>query len=316
MDNNILSSQDDVGSPSYLSTLIENATTEAILYLAEILQCSHCNHGSHETVTIAGWMADDDARNAIAAYMVGIRACAIDAALNIKVELEETQVDRNELLRNVLQIVRTETETGTDLGVPNWIVTERNPWIAEAIWHLFLAIASIRGDIHPPGLVILLDYAHIKAKDHGLDVTAVFTSDGTVGLTIVETKAYKNRPNDAIGEAVNFFRQIREGTHDLRIRQAVQIMRTALPLSANTLVTGSFWKRNRVYICNPHYDSGTQIDWSNQRPSLGLLCSASEKTLIMPNALDDFDTFFDDIANRMRRFAEELQQCSMNMPAA
>jgi len=288
----------------------------AIEYLATALQCVTTACGTHSTSIIAGWEDDDCAREAIAKYLVGLRACAIDAALHIKAELEDTQADRDEILQNVMQIVSRELDPADANTRDNWISTERNPWIAEAIWHLAMAVAASRADLHPPGRILLLDYAHIKAKDHGLDIAAIFEDGDSVGFTIIETKAYKDDPNGAIGNAVTFFREVRENQHDIRIRHAVQLMRNALSATENSRISGSFWKRNRVYICNPHYRSDVSINWGNRRPSLQELSSTNERVFVMPSALAHFEEFFDDIAERMQCFAEELQQCTTNTPVA
>lgn len=297
---------------SSLSTRLERDIGDALTYLRDTLQCCYSTCGSHNTVIVAGLADDERVREAIARYLVGIRAAAVDAALNIKANLEDTQEDREEVFRSVIQIVKQEIDPMGD-PLPDWVTRERNPWLAEGIWHLLMAVAAHRSDIHPPGLILLLSYAHIKAIDHGMDVSAVFHNSGSIGFSIVETKAYRDDLNSAISSATEFFREVKLGTHDSRIRQAVQIMRTALPASEQGLVSDSFWKRNRVYIYNPHYGRGvSSVDWTNRRPSLAELASERERILIMPNELVDFDQYFNDIADRMRGYAQELQQCTMH----
>lgn len=301
-------------SHSNLSTALETAIRESLDYLRGSLQCSLLNCESHDTVAVVG-LENECAREAIARYLVGTRASAIDAALNIRADLEDTQEDRDEIYDSVIQIVRQEIDASQE-SRPDWVTNERNPWIAEGVWHLMMALAATCRDFHPPGLILLVNYAHIKAKDHGMDVSAIYADEDSLGLTIIETKAYKNAPNNAISDATTFFREVKNGTHDARVRQAVQIMRTALPENAQGQVSGTFWKRNRVYVCNPHYSqSDTDIDWTVRRPSLKALASTCEQIFVMPNALASFDQFFNDIADRMRRFAGELRRCTMTTPA-
>ena len=301
---------------SCLSRKLETDINDALAVLKDTLRCSSSNCESHVTVIVAGLTDDERVLEAIARYLVGIRASAIDAALNIKAELEDTQEDRSEILKSVIQIVKQEVALPRDPS-PGWVIRERNPWIAEGIWHLLMALAASRPDIHPPGLILLLNYPHIKAKDHGLDVSAIFDGTNGMGFSIIETKAYKDDPNGAISDATDFFREVRKGTHDSRIRQVIQTMRKALPETEQHRISGSFWKRNRVYIYNQHCSQSDGAPrWTSRRPSLEALLSANERVFIMPNDLADFDQFFDDIANRMRRYAEELQQCTTTTPVA
>ena len=54
----------------------------------------------------------------------------------------------------------------------------RIPGLAEGIWHLCMALAARVPEFHPPGQIIALDSAHVIAKDHGLDVAALYRTDG------------------------------------------------------------------------------------------------------------------------------------------
>ena len=273
----------------------------AIQFLASGLNFEKPTAPTHQAILITGWESSESICH-IGRYLVGLRACAIDAALNIRAVLEDTEEDRVEIVQSVYSVVG---ESNTKITEP-FKQDERNPWIAEGIWHLCMAIAARRNEFHPMGRVILLDYAHIKAKDHGLDVAAIYQTGENTGISLIESKAYRNDPNRAISAAVGFFKEIDEGKHSTRIRQAVQIMRTALTEEANTAISASFWKYNRSYICNPHYHAIQNVDWTNPRPSFRELTPPSSSIAIMPNCVTDFDQFFDNIADEMREFARGL----------
>lgn len=177
-----------------------------------------------------------------------------------------------------------------------------------------LAIAARRGEFHPNGNIIALDYAHVITKDHGLDVAAMYEKDNLFGLSLVESKAYRDRPNDAVNDAVAFFREVDNGKHSSRIRQSVQVMRNALSLDQQSKISASFWKRERTYLPNPHYhcDNNNLMNWANPRPSFRNLkpkCMVfdSSNIIIMPHIIFGFDDFFDRISDEMRMFARGLQ---------
>lgn len=289
-----------------LPSQIEDAMRNAITDLACALRFEALNATTHQALIVTGWSDNDSTRQAIAHYLVGIRACAMDAALNIRANLADTAEDRVEVLQNVIEVVGETNDESTDQQ-RRFKQDERNPWVAEGIWHLCMAVAAQRAEIHPMGNIILLDYAHIKAKDHGLDVAAIYQTSETTGISLVESKAYKDDPNGAINAAVGFFRDVDEGKHSTRIRQAVQIMRTALTAEQNATISASFWKRNRTYICNPHYHATHNMDWTNTRISFRNLKLEPLYIAIMPHSILDFDRFFDDVSDKMRNFANNLQ---------
>jgi hypothetical protein len=285
-----------------LSRNIEEEMRKAIDYFAISLNCKIINSLTHSTLIISGWNDNMESRKAIAHYLVGLRASAIDAALNIKSQLEDTPEDLIELYGNVMAIIGKKND---DLSIDQK-QDERNPWICEGICHLGMTIALQRQEIHPMGEIVAIDYPHIASKDHGLDVLVLYKKDATFGLSIIETKAYKLNPAKAINNATKFFKEIEEGKHDLRLRQSVHIMRTSLAKEVQQSISGSFWKRERTYIANPHYDSTITMEYSNNHPIFLRLFNDKEKVVLMPNAIVDFDLFFDQIADEMRNFVESL----------
>jgi hypothetical protein len=277
---------------------------EAISHLEGALRFTLQECPSHRAALIDGWNDCQETRCSIAHYLVGLRACAMDAALRINAILEDNEEDQVEILENVIAVVGNDNNISDDQKQH-----ERNPWIAEGIWHMCMAIAARRNELHPCGHIIALDYAHVITKDHGLDVAAIYEHDDIVGLSLVETKTYRDRPDKALYDAVVLFREVDEGKHSARIRQTVQTMRSALLPEQQSKISTSFWKRNRTYIPNPHYLSlqDKPIDWTRRRPSLRNLLPDRLNILIMPHLITEFDSFFDRISDEMREFARGLQ---------
>jgi len=279
---------------------ITHSMQESIDYLSGRICYTITPVTTHQIITVTCWNDDASTRTAIAKYLVGLIACAIDAALNIRANLENTASDLDEIIRSVEKIVNSPDE--------NHRRTERNPWIAEGLWHLCMAVAKEKAEIHPVGQIIAAKLVNISAKDHGLDVAVIYTIDSaSFGLSFVECKAYKNDPNGAITKSVDFFKEIDQGDHDWRIRQSVQMLRSFLPATTQSAISNSFWKANRTYIPNPHYDESCSIDWSNSRPSFSDLGPDSSNIIIMPHAIKEFDQFFEHISDDMKAFATSLR---------
>lgn len=270
---------------------LETEVNRAITFLSPRLRCCATACDTHRTVEVVGWNDDVATREAIAKYLVGLRACAVDAALRIRAELVDSQEDALEIVENVEVVDKT---------------TARNPWIAEGMWHLCMHIAKRRAELHPLGQIIALNPAHPIAKDHGLDIVAIFESSGSIGLSIVECKAYCDNPNQAISDAVKFYTEIDDGNHSVRIRQAIQTMRAALEKKKQSLVTASFWKQNRAYLPNPHYDASVVLEWDRKRPSFKPLAPGKDGIVVMPHCITGFNAFFDSVAKHMRSFAKSL----------
>ena len=281
---------------------IETWMHEAIDYFVQNLSVSVDDSDTHVVVDVSGWGANQDSIEAIAKYLIGVRACAIDAAMSIRANLLGSEEERSEIHRNVFQVVG---ERGGDLSAES-ITTERNPWIAEAIWHLCMVVASQEASIHPLGTILAVDILHVNSKDHGLDVSALYLVDGQCGFGFLETKAYASDPNGAIHSAVGFFRAVDGGEQGLRIRQRVQAMRNALPMDIQGLITESFWYNEREYISNPHYDRSVPMNWTNERPSFRDLVPQRTRLVIMPHPIEDFNSFFEAVSNEMRRLVNTL----------
>lgn len=279
-----------------LPLTIETSVNAAVNLLIGKLQCSTTTAKTHQVVFVEGWAGDADTIKAIGIYLVGLLASTISTTLAVRASIENTDMDKLELLKNVTAITGTSASPLSESKRQD----ERNPWIAEGLWHLCLFISSRRTEVHPMGQVIALDQPHIGAKDHGFDVIALYeTKAGEFGMSIVECKAYEKDVNGAIGSAVTFFRAFDNGEHDTRIRQVVAQMRDLLPGPKQKSISPSLWKSIRSYVPNPHYDAQWVTDWNNARPSFG---SLGFPVIVMPHAVPDFTKFFDQVGDAMMDF--------------
>ncbi len=290
-------------SLSSLSEKIEFAMEESICSLANLLQITQYKSFTHATVLVSGWDSSCDSKRLIAQYLVGLRASAIDCAMRIKVYLfDDSNEGKIDLSGSVSEIVGVSNNALSDVQKRD----ERNPWIAEAIWHLCMVLASTRPEIHPPGTIIAVKDVHVKAKDHGLDGLALYINDQDIGLSVIESKAYKDDPSRAIRHAAIYFGEIEEDKHTTRIRQDISAMRRGLSHERQELVKGVFWKQRRTFMPNPHYDDTKVMDWARPLTTLGDLSISKKCIVVMPHIIHDFDVFFDEISDLMRAFVGGL----------
>jgi hypothetical protein len=287
---------------SALPAEVEATVREALGVLQKKLRSTKLTAKSHDVLVVEGWGDGPAMTEAIAAYLVALLASAVNRALIVRAQITNTKADRLELLRNV-EAITGSASAPLSLQLKQ---DQRNPWIAEGIWHLCLFLSAARSDLHPHGPIVALDLPHIAAKDHGFDVVGIYKASGTYGVSFVESKAYENNPNGAINDAVSFYEEIETGKHDARARQVVASMRDALPAAEQQSISASLWKDERAYLPNPHYDASAAIDWTNTRPSFKGLKIPRDRIVIMPHAVQRFPRFFDDVAKAMRSLAGKL----------
>jgi hypothetical protein len=285
-----------------LAQQIETWMVAALASMRVNLRVDLHDTATHRVLVVSGWNDSADTRRSIARYLVGLRMCAISAALAIRAELTDTDEGRLELQKNVHSIIgdRPGTLTASEIS------TRRNPWIAEGLWHFCFAIAQNRTEVHPPGQVLAVHLPHPKVTDHGIDVAIIYRSANEFGISIVETKAYPENVAGAVQNSLQFFREVDRGEHAVRLRQMIATMRAALQSEEQRLVSQTLWQQRRTYISNPHYEAQNAPDWTNERPALGGLVPGPGAVFIMPHEIADFDAFFENIAEEMRAAVTEV----------
>lgn len=282
---------------------LDSAVQKAVATLLKATTCSAGVCPTHKVLVVKGWAASAQTIDCLATYLVGLLASTISRTLEVRAQITNSNQDRLELLRSVEQIVGSTALPLSDDKKQD----QRNPWIAEGVWHLYFFLASQNASLHPSGDIVALDFPHVAAKDHGLDVLAIYRDGTQYGLAIVECKAYEADPNGAINDAVKTFRQIDNGKHDSRIRQFVATVRSALPSAQQDQISPSLWKDLRLYVPNPHYDETKKpMNWTNKRTSFAELGVPADRVIVMPHAIAQFTAFFDDVANAMLRVAQSF----------
>ena len=286
-----------------LREILTSKIEESLAILSERLAFTNMSATTHEVVEIVGFQ-EVESIEALSTYFVALRAGIVDQAGNICSQLIDNTPDyANDILRSVDEIVIQPADSSENEQI--WKSTWRNPWIAEGVWHCYMRIAMDRTELHTEGAIIAIAVPHVSAKDHGLDVTALYIKEnGVLGISIVETKAYRDYPNQAISDAVTTLKDVEAGKHNTRLRQIVTSFRSIIGEPNKQQLSSSLWKNERILIPNPHYEaSGATVQWDRERRSFS---SLEAPVVIMPNAIDGFDEFFDDIASTMRSKAEEL----------
>jgi hypothetical protein len=168
-----------------------------------------------------------------------------------------------------------------------------------------MTVAMRKPELHAHGSVIVVDMPHVAPKDHGLDITVIYVKDnGTLGMSFIETKAYKNNPNQAISDAVSMFDAIEAGKHNNRLRQLVTTVQSMIDEPHKSQLSTSLWKNESILIPNPHYEAAeARVQWHHQR---NIFQELNAPVVIMPHPITDFDDYFDRVADQMRIKSQEV----------
>lgn len=289
---------------------IDAAVNGALTLLSQTLQVQPTITPTHHVLLVTGWNQAANVQRAVAEYLVGLCVMSVNAVLAVRTDLLDTPSGLAEVRQNVEAII------GVNGGglTPEQIESRRNPWLAEGLWHLCLAVSRHTPALHPPGSLFALSLPHADATEHGIDLAALYESAGQIGLSMIETKAYRDRPGDAIRHSAKFFRKVNAGTYRKKIREAILRLREACPPHLQAQITAQLWEERRWYIPNPHYDAVHVQDWVPPRPVLVNLLNMPadhpvglpQGILIMPHAIVGFDPFFDTISTEMIAFVNTL----------
>lgn len=288
-----------------LAEQLEIALNNALKDLENCLTATSvtANGDTHEVLTVNGWQADE-AIESLAMYLVMVHAGVINHASQLCLDLINNPRDfATDLNYSVNQIITQPANSGETADA--WKSTWRNPWIAEGIWHCCMTVAMRKPELHAHGSVIAVDMPHVAPKDHGLDITVIYAKDnGTLGMSFVETKAYKNNPNQAISDAVSMFDAIEEGKHNNRLRQLVTTVHSMIEEPHKSRLSTSLWKNERILIPNPHYESvEARVQWHHQR---NVFQELKAPVVIMPHPITGFDDYFNRVADQMRLKSQEV----------
>lgn len=276
------------------STLFSPATVDAaVLTIRDNTSVQLVHLSTHEMVLVE--IPETTAVvDATAAYLVHCIAQTIATDLSIVTELVGSGPDA---LASLAVDVRR--RLGEDNGITDeFRQDDRDPWIAEAIGHLFTNISREHFDIPPAGFVHAVTPVHDDVKDHGFDLVALYEIGSALGLSISEAKASENNASNHAGKAAILFSNIEKGTRDQQIRGKVLLLRDSLPVHLKGSLTPGFWRDERCLIALLMMSEQCGFDCYAERKAFS---SLTRKPYVIAIRLKQYVVFFNAIADRMRQ---------------
>ena len=251
------------------------------------------SRSSHHATVVSGL----ESTNVVAALGIYLSACvatAIRVNLEIALDLLGTRPnDIDQLTRGIDAVVGHDNNIAAILKE-----TRRDPWITEGISHLCAMVSRDIANLGPPGRIEAVTLVHPDVTEHGLDQLGIF-HDGELGICVGEAKASDQDISGNLSDAATKFKEVELGRHDQDIRTTISYLRDSLSVELQQLITPTFWADNRAYQAYAAYPENG-FDHRRKRPALGSLIGAPSSVNVICLSLQDYEAFFDDVADAMR----------------
>lgn len=289
---------------SIVSTL-ESDIERCLESLCDRLQVAVEAVGTHVVLTITGLNRSPDCLRDLAVYCVGQITKAVQVNLEIRSDLLglDNEDAREQLIRDVCSVIGEDHDALTNEQKED----ERDPWLVEALSHLFVHLSTRNPHFLPVGQLICLMPMHGHVKEPGLDLVAAYVNVD-VGLGIGESKAWENNPSGGLRSAAGKFSDVDLGSYDSDLRAAVGLMRYAMPPIYQNRITGAFWREERAYLPFISYSSHNSPRWTSDRQALQSLNIPPTHRILVPMPIQEFRSFFDDLADAMRNYLASLEE--------
>ncbi|MEZ6093441.1 MAG: hypothetical protein R3C03_04265 [Pirellulaceae bacterium] len=230
---------------------------------------------------------------AAAVYLVSAIAQNIEANLRLREALFDEDHFARDLATDVKRVVggsKVDDEVKTK---------ERDPWLWEAISHLFVHLSRLNSEFHAMGEVLAKTSIKFDVRDHGLDLIGIYEG-AEFGLSAGECKAYLTDPSRGITDAANKLGEVESNARDIEIRAAVNQLRSSIPEAKQKMIAGSFWNNERSYFPFVCCDDEYSTKWTTNRKLMEALEIPVEQKVLVPLAIPKARKKFDRLCALMR----------------
>jgi hypothetical protein len=138
--------------------------------------------------------------------------------------------------------------------------------------------------------------------EQGIDLAALYTDAGTLGVHIGESKASQTNVTNNVAAAASFFREFDDGdaVRFVQLRSVVQLLRESLKPALSGRVTKALWDEHRCYGAFIAYGNGTSFSPARARKSYRDLAPGPRHVILVCLSLANYADFFDNVAEAMR----------------
>jgi len=233
---------------------------------------------------------------ALGQYLTGVLANIVQADARLSDELLHDWTNAQAELEIELEAL---------LGVDNiftaateWKrIKARDPWIAEGVVHAMLVLRARTETALLPGKVHAVKCLHHRSNIPGIDLLAIYDDD-VLAVMVGECKATKLNGIENLRKAAEFFKAVDDVQYAGALRQELATLLPVLAGPVRSRVSNALWTQRRCYV--PAIAYADKFEPRNERSHLAGLTPPRTHRRLVAIELDDFDGFFNAIADAMR----------------
>lgn len=251
---------------------------------------------SHTAVVAEG--LDAPAAAELGRYLLGVLAGAVqtDARLSAKYMVSGS-AGLDDVRASVSRVVG-ETNTFVTPAEIQFRDRRRNAWIGEGLAHAILVIRNRRETPCLAGTVSAISPPHTIPSEPGIDAVAIYEVEGRPFLAIGESKATKANGVNEWRKAARFFGKVDEQHYSQELRTALIALDGVIPEHLAPLVGEAIVREGTCYL--PVIVHGDAFEHVNERTWMASLSPPVDRRRVLVMPIQDFETFFDVVADTMR----------------
>jgi hypothetical protein len=287
--------------PTFDSELHLEAIAAALVHLARAITIdSTARSASHTPLAVKG-LEDAPTINALATYLVGCIAGAVDFDARLSpAGIISGEKAATELKKQVIDLIGADNNWPTEKA-KKMRDTRRNAWIAEGIAHAMLVVRRIQETPLLSGELLALSLLHTIPSAPGLDSVGVYLEGDLPVVVIGESKASRENGSGELSNAASHFAKIDASVYGPDLRSHLLALRRVVPDKHREQVSGSLWEEHRTYV--PFITHEKELLIANPRPALGNLEPSIERKRVVSIRLSEFHMFFDQVSDAMREIS-------------
>jgi len=241
---------------------------------------------------------------ALGCYFVGLVAGIVDEDASLTEELLAVEPDSVAEVRSQISRLVGPNNNFADVARRRFRDRVRNPYIAEVIAHALVLLRKRKETACLVGPPAALKNPHADPRRQGLDLIGIYVDDGLPAAVIGEAKASRKYGDRRLKEAAAFFSDIDSGKRGVELRSELGALKHVLSDDLRAGIADGFWRNNCCYL--PVVVFTDSIYEIIDNSDLGDLEPRQSSIRLVALKLEEFHSFFNDVADQIRLATDEL----------
>lgn len=246
-------------------------------------------------VTLSGF-DDRDLSILTGIHIAGQLVNAVRSDLEVVADLLPHHPDEWDLIEAEVERLLDPSRTNGD----QFVVTRRNPWLAEALAHLIIHLGRSGANIGIPGRVWAVTPVTSNVTRQGIDMVAIYEDVDGPGYYVAEVKASEKNISKHLTSACGLYREILDGSRAFDLRTHIHSLAHLVPVQHRSALRDMIWSKAPLFSPILSYGSTTSFDAAKRSRTVRTELRANRLVLkVMP--LTSYHEFFDTLAESVSR---------------